>query len=147
MREAGAGRSLRSTFALATVEVLQKLHHTAAMKESADFMIPRTTPDAIAIVVRAGDFDSRPQPRKALICGFATRVAAHLVYASSSSHVACCNHLVHLGASPITLATIRGGLTRCSAMGRFRARFALYAVPDSARRCIERSVFLHSAST
>jgi hypothetical protein len=126
MREAGAGRSLRSTFALATVEVLQKLHHTAAMKESADFMIPRTTPDAIAIVVRAGDFDSRPQPRKALICGFATRVAAHLIYASSSSHVACCPiTLVHLGASPITLATIRGGLTRCSAMGRFGARFAL----------------------
>ena len=126
MREAGAGRACAAGSRWQQSRVLQKLHHTAAMKESADFMIPRTTPDAIAIVVRAGDFDSRPQPRKALICGFATRVAAHLIYASSSSHVACCLiTLVHLGTSPITSATIRGGLTRCSAMGRFRARFAL----------------------
>ena len=89
-------------------------------------MIPRTTPDAIAIVVRAGDFDSRPQPRKALICGFATRVAAHLIYASSSSHVACCPiTLVHLDASPITLATIPRRTDPLLSMGRFRARFAL----------------------
>ena len=34
-----------------------KLHHTAAMKESADFMIPRTTPDAIAEAMKRFDGD------------------------------------------------------------------------------------------